>query len=81
MTETQVFRYMAEQKEVLPKQGFFCRESNCPRKIFTEPLPGTVARYALRSCLSSEALNWITLAIGGRAGADQKLQPGYGLDD
>ena len=37
--------------------------------IFTEPLPGTVACYARRSCRSSEALRWVTLALGGRAGA------------
>ena len=54
---------------LLQTRRFFCVESSCPRKIFTEPLPGTVARYARRSCRSSEALNWLTLALGGRAGA------------
>ena len=39
------------------------------RRSSTEPLPGTAARYARRSCRSSEALNWLTLALGGRAGA------------
>lgn len=30
-----------------------------------------MARYAYKSCRSSEALYWITLALGGRAGARQ----------
>lgn len=45
------------------------RRGSLPAKIFTERLPGTVARYARRSCRSSEALKWLTLALGGRAGA------------
>ena len=28
---------------------FFCVEPGCGRKVFTEPLPGTVARYGRRS--------------------------------
>ena len=52
-----------------PDEGFFCSGDRCRRKIFTERLPGTVTRYARRSCRSSEALNWLTLALGGRAGA------------
>ena len=44
-------------------------EPGCRRKVFTEPLPGTVSRYGRRSCRSSEALRWLTLALGGRAGA------------
>jgi transposase len=54
---------------LLQTRGFFCTGDRCRRKIFTEALPGTVARYARRSCRSSEALNWLTLALGGRAGA------------
>ena len=54
---------------LLHARKFFCVEDRCPQKIFTEPLPGTVARYARRSCRSSEALNWLTLAVGGRVGA------------
>ena len=53
----------------LEARKFFCTADRCRRKIFTEPLPGTVARYGRRSCRSSEALNWLTLALGGRAGA------------
>jgi transposase len=44
-------------------------EPGCRRKVFTEPVPGTVARYGRRSCRSGEALRWLTLALGGRAGA------------
>ena len=56
-------------KILLEARKFFCRNERCPQHIFTEPLPGTVARYARRSCRSSEALRWVTLALGGRAGA------------
>ncbi len=54
---------------VLHARKFFCMDDRCSRRIFTERLPGTAVRYARRSCRSSEALNWVTLALGGRAGA------------
>jgi transposase len=54
---------------LLQARKFFCVGDSCRRKIFTEPLPGTVARYARRSCRSSEVLHWLTLALGGRPGA------------
>ena len=53
----------------LETRRFFCVEPGCRRRVFTEPVPGTVARYGRRSCRSSEALRWLTLALGGRAGA------------
>jgi transposase len=53
----------------LRARKFFCVDERCKRRIFTEQLPGTAGRYARRSCRSSEALSWITLALGGRAGA------------
>lgn len=53
----------------LQTRRFFCLEPGCRRKVFTEPLPGTVARYGRRTCRSGEALHWLTLALGGRAGA------------
>ena len=34
---------------LLHARKFFCVEDRCPRKIFTESLPGTVARYARRA--------------------------------
>lgn len=61
---------------LLQARKFFCVGDSCRRKIFTEPLPGTVARYARRSCRSSEALHWLTLALGGRAGARLALRLG-----
>ena len=53
----------------LQTRRFFCLEPGCRRKVFTEALPGTVARYGRRTCRSGEALRWLTLALGGRAGA------------
>lgn len=56
-------------KILLQARKFFCSEERCSRRVFTEQLPGTVVRYARRSCRSSEALSWVTLSLGGRAGA------------
>lgn len=47
---------------------FFCEDERCTRRIFTEPLPGMAERYARRSCRASDALSWVTLTLGGRAG-------------
>ena len=52
----------------LRARKFFCLDERCTRRIFTEPLPGTVSRYARRSDRASDALSWVTLALGGRAG-------------
>lgn len=54
---------------LLTARKFLCCNDRCAQHIFTEPLPGTVARYGRRSCRSSEAWHWVTLALGGRAGA------------
>ena len=61
----------------LQTRRFFCVGPGCQRKVFTEPLPGTVARYGRRSCRSGEALRCLTLALGGRAGA--RLAESLGL--
>jgi transposase len=53
---------------LLRARKFFCVDERCTRRIFTEPLPGTVSRYARRSDRASDALSWVTLALGGRAG-------------
>ncbi|MGI4756501.1 MAG: transposase family protein [Janthinobacterium lividum] len=42
---------------LLRARMFFCGEERCQRRIFTEPLPGTVSCYARRSNRSSEALS------------------------
>ncbi len=54
---------------LLQARKFFCGNDRCSRRIFTEQLPRTVARYGRRSCRSNEALSSITRALGGRAGA------------
>lgn len=56
-------------RTLLHTRKFFCRNDRCAQNIFTEPLTGTMARYARQSCRSSEALHWVTLALGGRARA------------
>jgi transposase len=53
----------------LQTRKFFCGGKDCRRRIFTERLPNTVLRYARRTRRSSEALDWITLALGGAAGS------------
>jgi len=48
---------------------FFCETKDCGHHIFTERLPKTVQRYARRTCRLSEALERITLVLGGSAGS------------
>ena len=54
---------------LLQVRKFFCVEGSCRRTIFTEQLPGSVARCSRRTFRLSEALDWIALAVGGQAGA------------
>ncbi len=54
---------------LLSTRKFFCEDGGCRRRIFTEPFPGVASRYARRTLRATEALNWITLALGGQAGA------------
>ena len=53
----------------LRTRRFFCVGENCRRRIFTEPLSGTVLRYGRRTLRSAETLDWMTLVLGGQAGA------------
>lgn len=53
----------------LRTRKFFCATDECPMRIFTEPLPSTVGRYARRTHRAAAALDWITLSLGGNAGA------------
>ena len=53
---------------LLQARRFFCIEGGCRRRVFTEQRPSTVSRYSRRTRKSSEALDWITLALGGQAG-------------
>jgi len=47
---------------------FFCLHGDCPRKIFAEPLPSIVNRYACKTTRLNDALSLIGFAIGGEAG-------------
>jgi len=48
---------------------FFCDTRECPRRIFTERLPGIVAPYARRTVQVDIWLHLVGLAVGGEAGA------------
>jgi transposase len=48
---------------------FFCQQSDCSRRIFTERLPTVFAPYARRTRRLSDALRLIGFALGGEAGA------------
>jgi transposase len=64
----------------LQTRKFFCGGRDCRRRIFTERLPNTVLRYARRTRRSSEALDWITLALGGEAGSRLARRMGLLVD-
>jgi transposase len=53
----------------LSVREFFCDTPACPRRIFTERLPTTVAPYARRTTRAAGALDVIGLALGGVGGA------------
>jgi transposase len=55
---------------------FFCQQSDCSRRIFTERLPTVVAPYARRTRRLSDALRLIGFALGGEAGARTAAQLG-----
>jgi transposase len=55
---------------------FFCQQSDCSHRIFTERLPTVVAPYARRTRRLSDALRLIGLALGGEAGARMTAQLG-----
>jgi transposase len=53
----------------LQSRRFFCLAVACPRRVFTQRLPNTAARYARRTKRSVAALDWIALAAGGEPGS------------
>jgi transposase len=63
----------------LHTRKFFCRNANCQQKIFCEPLPGYIERYARQTRRFSEALALIGLALGGEAGARIAIHLGLGV--
>jgi transposase len=46
----------------------FCSNTKCPRRIFTERLPGIVAPWARRTLRLMARLLAVALALGGAAG-------------
>jgi len=57
---------------------FFCANSRCPRRMFTERLSPLVAPWARRTQRLAHWLAPIAMALAGRAGA--RLSRGLGLD-
>ena len=56
---------------------FFCRQPTCPRRIFTERLPGLAAPWARRTLRLAARLLAMGLALGGAAGV--RLSRHFGL--
>jgi hypothetical protein len=44
-----------------------CQNPACPVRTFAEPVPGLAQRYARRTVLLRRFLEWIALALAGRA--------------
>ena len=53
---------------LLQVRKFFCTNPNCPRRIFTERLPGVVAPWVRKTPRLAQRLTAIGLALGGAAG-------------
>lgn len=56
---------------------FFCRRPTCPRRIFTERLPGVVEPWARRTLRRMAHLLAIGLALGGAAGVRLSRSLGF----
>ncbi len=54
---------------VLHTRKFFCQTSSCPRRIFTERLPGVVSPYARRTLRFEDWFVVVGFAAGGVGGA------------
>lgn len=54
---------------MLWSRRFFCDTASCPRRIFTERLPGIVAPHARRTDRLGDWLRHIAFALGGEPGA------------
>jgi transposase len=53
----------------LHARRLYCDTGNCPRRIFTERLPGVLAPYARRTLRAASALAAVAYELGGAAGA------------
>jgi transposase len=56
---------------------FFCRKATCPRRIFTERLPGVASPWARRTLRLTAPLLAIGLALGGAAAVRLSRQLGF----
>jgi transposase len=54
---------------ILWSRRFFCDTAACPRRIFTERLPGVAAPHARRTNRLRDWLGHIAFALGGEPGA------------
>jgi transposase len=61
---------------LLRVRKFFCLTSTCPRRIFTERLPGVIAPSARTTSRLTTLLRAIAFALGGEAGARLARQVG-----
>lgn len=61
---------------LLRVRKFFCLTPTCPRRIFTERLPGVIAPAARTTCRLTDLLRAIAFALGGEAGARLAQQVG-----
>lgn len=61
----------------LQVRKFFCTNSACHRRIFTERLPQLTLPWARRTCRLAKQLLAIGLALGGAAGVRLSQQLGY----
>lgn len=62
---------------IIQVSKFFCDNSACTRRIFTERLPELAAPWARKTLRLSEHLQSLGLALGGAAGARLCRQLGY----
>src|SRR5215510_11294482 len=53
----------------LSVRRFFCRKASCPQRIFCERVPALVAPHARRTIRLNTALQRVSFALGGEAGA------------
>lgn len=53
----------------LSARRFFCRNLDCPRQLFCEPLPQLLAKYVRFTTRQTETHRAIGLALGGEPGS------------
>ena len=66
-----------EVRLTLRVRRFYCRDAACPRRTFTERLPGLIASHARRTRRLGAAQGRVGVALGGEAGA--RLLPHLGM--